>query len=51
MVTIFVEKQTRSKLRSIGNKNQTYDDIINELLEISKKRSVNSVKLTEQGLL
>lgn len=48
MPTIFVEKQTRSKLRDMGNKNQTYDDIINELLDISKKRSANSLKLAEQ---
>ncbi len=50
MATIFIEKNTRSKLRSIGSKKQTYDDIINELLESSKKRSVNR-ELTEQGLL
>lgn len=51
MATILIEKETRSKLRSAGHKGQTYNDIINELLEISKKRSVNSVKLTEQELL
>ncbi len=47
MATIIIEKQTRSKLRNVGLKNQTYDDIINDLLEESKKRSINSTKSTE----
>lgn len=51
MATIFIEKQTRNKLRSAGRKEQTYDDIISELLEKSKKSSVNSDKSTEQELL
>ena len=48
MATIVIENNTRSKLRSVGRKEQTYNDIINELLEKSKKRSVNSDKLTER---
>ncbi len=48
MATIVIENNTRSKLRSVGRKEQTYNDIINELLEKSKKRSVDSVKSTEQ---
>jgi len=28
-----VSKQTREKLKSLGSKGQTYDDIINELIE------------------
>lgn len=51
MVTIWVEKQTRNRLQNLGNKKQTYDDIINELIDTSKTRSVNSTKLTEQGVL
>ena len=51
MTNIFIEKETRNKLRSIGTKKQTYDDIINELLKISKKRSVNLPELTEHELL
>lgn len=31
MSTIFIEKRTREKLRNIGRKEPTYDDIINEL--------------------
>lgn len=51
MVTISIENQTRNQLRSRGRKEQTYDDIIKELLEKAKKCSVNSGKSTEQELL
>jgi uncharacterized protein YggL (DUF469 family) len=36
MSTIFIEKRTRDKLRNIGRKDQTYDDIINELIQVSE---------------
>lgn len=32
--TILVEDTTRQKLRQIGRKNQTYDQLINELIQI-----------------
>ena len=48
MATIVIENNTRNKLRNVGRKEQTYNDIINELLEKSKKSSVNSDKSTEQ---
>lgn len=47
MVTITIEKNTRNKLRSAGRKEQTYDDIINELLENAKKHSIDLLESTE----
>jgi predicted CopG family antitoxin len=47
MATIVIENETRKKLKSEGRKDQTYDDIILELLEKSKKSSVDSAKSTE----
>ena len=35
--TIQVSKETREKLKGIGKKGQTYDEIIENLLELSKK--------------
>ncbi len=35
--TIQVSKETREKLKRVKRKGQTYDDIIENLLEISKK--------------
>jgi len=32
--TLSVSKETRDKLASIGKKNQSFDDLINQLLEI-----------------
>ncbi|MDO5852259.1 MAG: hypothetical protein Q4Q23_07215 [Methanobacteriaceae archaeon] len=32
MITIQIDKVTQDKLTVIGNKNQTYDDIINQLI-------------------
>ena len=37
-VPIRVNKATREKLKSIGSKSETYDDIINVMLEDRKKR-------------
>ena len=34
--TIRLEKQTRKKLAQVGQKGQTYDQIVNELLELKK---------------
>jgi len=39
--TILIEIGTRKKLREIGRKNQTYDDLINELI-VSKVNNSNS---------
>ena len=33
MSTIAIEKDTRERLRKLGRKDQTYDDIINELID------------------
>ncbi|WP_172602196.1 hypothetical protein [Candidatus Nitrosocosmicus franklandus] len=35
--TIIIDVKTRNILRNIGRKEQTYDDIINELIEDNKK--------------
>ena len=35
--TIQVSKETREKLKKIGGKGQTYDEIIEKLLEIGQK--------------
>lgn len=35
--TIQVSKETREKLKKIGSKGQTYDEIIEKLLEIGQK--------------
>lgn len=35
--TIQVSKETRDKLKKLGRKGQTYDEVIENLLEISKK--------------
>ncbi|MCW6171187.1 MAG: hypothetical protein LVQ96_08490 [Thermoplasmatales archaeon] len=35
--TIQISKETREKLKKVGRKGQTYDEIIETLLEISKK--------------
>ena len=48
MATIVIEKETRNKLKSEGRKDQTYDDIIMELLKKSKKSSVDSAKSAKQ---
>jgi hypothetical protein len=51
MSTIFLEKRTRDKLRNLGRKDQTYDDIINELIqtrEATKEWSNGIEESTEQ---
>lgn len=48
MTTIVISKETRYKLRNLGRKQQTYDEIISELIRKTKKSSVNSAKSTEQ---
>ena len=35
--TIQISKETRDKLKKLGRKGQTYDEVIENLLEISKK--------------
>ena len=37
LTTIVIEKQTRLNLRHTGRKDQTYDDLINELLELRER--------------
>jgi hypothetical protein len=41
--TILVETTTREKLRQIGRKNQTYDELINELIIKTKRNTQNSL--------
>ncbi len=47
MVTISIEKETRERLKNAGRKEQTYNDIIMELLE-EKKGLADSPKSAEQ---
>lgn len=35
--TIQISKATRERLKEVGRKGQTYDEIIEKLLEVSKK--------------
>ncbi len=37
---ILIENKTREILKTVGRKDQTYDDIINELLRIRKKNTI-----------
>lgn len=37
LTNIVIKKETRIKLGNIGRKNQTYDDIINELIQTSEE--------------
>ncbi len=37
LTTIQVSKETREKLKKLGRKSQTYDEIIENLLEINRK--------------
>ncbi|HKG87268.1 MAG TPA: hypothetical protein VKA95_02990 [Nitrososphaeraceae archaeon] len=37
--TILVEDSTRQKLRQIGSKGQTYDQVINELIKVKGERN------------
>ena len=37
--TILIKNKTRDILKTVARKEQTYDDIINELLNIRKKES------------
>lgn len=47
MSTIFIEKRTREKLRNIGRKEQTYDDVINELIQKNEASNLNSAGFAE----
>lgn len=35
--TIQVSKETREKLKKLGRKGQTYDEVIKNLIEVSKR--------------
>lgn len=40
--TILVESRTRDLLKELGKKAQTYDEVINELIRIKRKKEVNT---------
>jgi hypothetical protein len=40
--TILVELKTRRMLKELGKKDQTYDQVINELIQIKRKSEVNT---------
>lgn len=39
VTTVKVMKRTRDRLAKIGSKNETYDDVINRLIEYFEKNS------------
>jgi predicted CopG family antitoxin len=45
--TIVIRKETREHLKEIGRKNQTYDQLINELIEWNKGKYKDSPRLKE----
>ena len=50
LTNICIKKETRKKLRYIGRKEQTYDDIINELIrKIQDPQNANFSKSTFSG--
>jgi predicted CopG family antitoxin len=40
--TILIESMTRERLKEIGRKGQSYDQLINHLLDIKKRDSLDS---------
>jgi hypothetical protein len=40
--TILIESITREKLKQIGRKGETYDDLINQLLQKKKENSLEN---------
>jgi len=44
MTTIQIEKSTREKLKQFGSKDETYDEIVNKLIETS------SIKLLHEDM-
>lgn len=40
--TIIVKKRTRELLKQIGKKDQTYNDLINELIEFKTNKIINN---------
>jgi len=44
ITTLKVKKKTREKLAEIGNKKETYDDIIQRLIEFYRKNNKGSHK-------
>lgn len=48
--TITVNKRTRELLKKIGKKEQTYNDLINELIKLRTKKTIdNGNQITEIG--
>jgi predicted CopG family antitoxin len=47
--TIVIKTLTREKLKQIGRKNQTYDELINELIRKRNNRGlIENLKLSNQ---
>ncbi len=51
MANVGIDKKTRERLRNIGRKQQTYDEIINELLDKVQNSSLSSGKPREREVL
>jgi hypothetical protein len=41
--TILVQRKTRTQLKEIGKKGQTYDEVISELLDLKRKNMVGPI--------
>jgi predicted CopG family antitoxin len=44
--TILVRDETRERLKEIGKKGQSYDELINQLLEIKKIQLMGGAKVS-----
>jgi predicted CopG family antitoxin len=49
--SILIKNDTRERLRRIGHKGQSYDEVINQLLDLkSDKSDSSSARVSSQGI-
>jgi hypothetical protein len=49
--SIVIENTTRDNLKKLGRKDQTFDDIINELIDIKKKEMLQNQSTKKPGVI
>ena len=49
--TIAIRKDLKEKINTLGNKGETYSDIIEKLYEIAKNRQIKEILLSEEGTI
>ena len=49
ITTVKVTKRTRDRLAELGNKKETYDEIINRLIEFYKQNSIDKTIQNRRG--